>query len=221
MNLKKSCKWLLLSVSATLFSSVTVAASVYTDSNGVVTGASGVIVNGQYYDVIFKDGTCGGFYSCAVPFLFNTAELAVAASEALDSQVFLGAFDSSGYFRTRGCAANSLQSCWVTTMYAYKDRVGRGIVFLNYDDVATSGTGYEDVVSYTTFSAIKDTAIKPAETWAIWSVGKPPVVPVPGAAWLFGSALAGLISIARRRGVPQLSADRLVAKMAEKRCRAD
>lgn len=200
MNLVKSCKWLSLSVSALLCSSLSFAVTLQTDANGVLTGAKGVNVSGQYYDVSFEDGTCGGVYPCAGPFTFNTAALAIAASEALDSQVFTGSYDSSGYAKARGCAESISYNCFLFTMYAYEDYVGaQAAVFINYDDSAPQVSIFEDLVGTTILSAVKSTMGKPAETWAIWSVSTAPVVPIPATAWLFGSGVLGLAGVAGRR----------------------
>ena len=67
------------------------------DGNGELTGAKNVLVNGSLYDVEFKDGTCYALYDLCTnttQFVFNTEASAHAASLALLSQVFVGAYDT-------------------------------------------------------------------------------------------------------------------------------
>jgi hypothetical protein len=92
-------------------------------TSGILTGASGVIVNGQSYDVAFRDGTCIDLFGgCdqASDFVFQTQVDALSAAGALMSSVFLdtslGLFDSVPGI-TRGCEI-SLLACSIRTPYA-------------------------------------------------------------------------------------------------------
>ena len=68
------------------------AAVVYvTDGGGLLTGATGVVVDGVTYDVAFQDGTCVGLFpacDASTVFEFNTEAAALLASQALSNQVF-------------------------------------------------------------------------------------------------------------------------------------
>ena len=69
------------------------------DASGQLTGATGVDVDGTYYDVEFKDGTCIDLYNgCneGSDFTFWTESDARRAAEALLSQVLVDG--SEGYF---------------------------------------------------------------------------------------------------------------------------
>jgi hypothetical protein len=72
------------------------------NGSGILTGATGVVVNGTVYDVEFVDGSCAALFDgcdAATDFDFTTQTDAVAASQALLDQVFVdglqGNFDSS------------------------------------------------------------------------------------------------------------------------------
>jgi hypothetical protein len=76
---------------------------------GILTGATGVSIEGFLYRVDFLDGTCIAVFSgCDTPgdFAFHTAESGQAAAQALLDQVFLdtaqGAFDTNPAL-TNGC----------------------------------------------------------------------------------------------------------------------
>ena len=83
----------ILGASILLLVSVQVSASpiIKVDSNGQLTGATGVNVDGSFYDVEFVDGTCTEVFTrCEQDsFIFKTNVSANLASEALIQQVFL------------------------------------------------------------------------------------------------------------------------------------
>lgn len=67
------------------------------DTNGELTGAKNVLVNGSLYDVEFKEGSCYALFDLCTnttQFVFNTQAQAQAASAALLSQVFVGLYDT-------------------------------------------------------------------------------------------------------------------------------
>jgi len=81
------------------------------DSNGMLTGAKGVTVNGKLYDVTFSDGSCvSDFSGCdaASDFAFQNQADAIDAAFALNNQVFidgpLGNFDTASG-KVFGCVA--------------------------------------------------------------------------------------------------------------------
>ena len=75
------------------------------DHDGILMGATRVMVAGKLFDVEFADGECGGIANlCDTPsnFMFNTSEAARAASQALLDQIFLDIYDEN-YTLTNGC----------------------------------------------------------------------------------------------------------------------
>lgn len=115
----------LCAVSLAILANATAAAAtpVLHVSAGILTGASGVNVNGTLYDVTFSEGTCAAAYDGCnemSDFTFTSEAAARAASMALLSQVLVdgprGNFDSVPSL-TFGCAAN-VQQCSIFTPYA-------------------------------------------------------------------------------------------------------
>ena len=100
------------------------AATLIVDSNGILTGATGVDVGGTLYDVQFVDSTCAvAFGVCEVSsFPFTTQADAVAAAQALLDQVFLdgplGQFDSQAGL-TFGCALAAGSCLSLVPYYAF------------------------------------------------------------------------------------------------------
>lgn len=93
-----------------IYSSAQASVSFNIDSNGVLLGASGVIVNGQSYDVQFTNGSCNSLFSNCDPtqFTFHDSTSANAAAQALLDQVFIDLsstmnFDSNPAL-TNGCS---------------------------------------------------------------------------------------------------------------------
>lgn len=109
MTIKRT---LTIAAAITFGGTVPVHAATLVVSNGILTGATGVTVGGNIFDVDFKDGTCAAVYqTCEYSaFDFKTNEEATSAAQALLDQVFvdgsLGNFDSDPS-RTFGCDANS------------------------------------------------------------------------------------------------------------------
>ncbi len=84
------------------------------DSTGQLLGAFNVRVDGTFFDVTFKDGTCRELFDgCddATDFTFRTESAAIAAGTALLTQVLVngpsGRFDSEP-FRATGCTDSRL-----------------------------------------------------------------------------------------------------------------
>jgi hypothetical protein len=101
-----------------IFTSPSQAALLQIDSNGILTGATGVLVEGAYYDVTFVDGSCINLFSgCneSSDFNFTTQNSAVAAAQAILDQVFIGMYDENPYI-TFGCRINT-GACGVTIPY--------------------------------------------------------------------------------------------------------
>ena len=88
--MKKTLAAVLLGLSLT--SAPAAAATLITDTNGQLTGASGVNVDGTLYDVVFGPGSCAdNFGTCdsTTIFQFATQTAAEAAARALLAQVFI------------------------------------------------------------------------------------------------------------------------------------
>jgi len=187
------------------YSSISIGA-VLDVQNGILMGATGIDVNGVLYDVTFEDGICAELYdNCdensdfpfANPLDSDDGTLGLAANAALLDQVFidssLGSFDSRPEL-TNGCAGTD--GCQVNTpLFLSQGGAGLGILWIfnragsNVDIATGSGAG----------PAAFDTRIgfPDISNYAVWS--KASVVPVPAAAWLFATALIGLVGFSKRR----------------------
>ncbi len=171
--------------------------------NGRITGASGVNVSGDLYDVQFEDITCIEVFSgCNDPisqFAFDTPGTAEAASTALLNEVFLngpsGDFDNSPR-ETMGCVFG-FESCSVLTPYS----LANGLV-VSFR-AANGRFGIEDFVTTLSVPIGSDPRgwLSPGEdtVWAVWSTQPAASVPIPATIWLFGSGLLGLIGIVRKK----------------------
>lgn len=90
------------------------------DSNGILTGATGVDIGGTLYDVSFLDGTCISTQSgCneSTDFAFATLSSALLAGDALLNQVFTGFYDQNPA-STAGCGPNTTDIC-VSLIYYF------------------------------------------------------------------------------------------------------
>ena len=179
--------------------------------NGQLFGAVEVDVDGVLYDVAFRDGTCIEFYDGAdentdFPFTnlsnLNDNSLVVIANQALLDQVFidspLGAFDSTPNL-TNGCL--SPRACDVSTPVLVNANGALGCV-----GVHNSALGYGrdfifagGSVSHRAFDTRPQEPAPEKDhlVLAVWS--ETTSVPIPGAVWLFGSGLAGLIGLRRKK----------------------
>ena len=135
----------------TISAPVAAAVTLQVDANGKLTGATGVIVNGQSYDVNFVDGTCayvfGGCDSTS-DFDFTNNSDAAAAAQALLSQVlnqtFGGINYDTQYGMTAGCATNTYDSCGIvipTTYTTWANGTGAINAALDGNDRVQSGYG--------------------------------------------------------------------------------
>jgi hypothetical protein len=177
-----------------------VGATLVTDIDGKLMGADGIDINGTEYNVDFVEGSCYSLFAPCLAgheFTFNINE-ALDASWALRNQVFeipeWSVYDSTPTM-TNGCEG-AVWSCTIFTAYAAgADNMGSamfengdGLFFFN--NVTTCGNCYK----------ADDTADMAGAVYAVWEEANgPSPVPVPAAAWLFGSGLLGLVGVARRK----------------------
>ncbi|WP_242183518.1 PEPxxWA-CTERM sorting domain-containing protein [Sphingomonas sp. CARO-RG-8B-R24-01] len=154
-------------------------------SSGKLMGATGVTVGGASYDVAFLDGTCSGvFGGCTTGnFSFTTLSSALAAGNALLSQVFLngkaGAFDTHPAL-TAGCT--SAVACNVLIPFAASDGVALVTDTVNmpttsldftFASLIGSKTSTASLASfvYAKFTPSVTTAVPEPATWAMMLAG--------------------------------------------------
>lgn len=164
-------------------------------TSGILTGASGVDVNGTLYDVEFRDGTCVSLFSgcdALSDFTFTTAASAAAASQALLSQVFvdgaLGAFDSTPRL-IQGCADNTGQGfCAVFTPTDF---------LVNNSVAQNSSLEAGDLVRVAFTLSGEDLTIYDTVVYAVWSPRAASVSEPVSAALVLGGLAA--LGVTRRR----------------------
>lgn len=183
---------------AAITCSLTFAASVHAspilqiDDTGILTGATGVMVNDVLYDVQFKDGECGSIASlCDHPssFTFSTSDSAQAASQALLDQVFLGVYDEN-YKLTNGCQQMLALRTGCAVLTAYSNRLTSGphplLVVLAE---AAFNTDFNEIQSWSLLGDDSTRTIWDYATYAVWTQA---TVPEPSPLALL---LAGLLAV--------------------------
>lgn len=132
-----------------------------------LTGATGVVVNGQTYNVSFVDGSCSGLFGgCDAnsDFVFHSRAEANAASRALLDQVLvdgnLGAFDSMPGL-LNGCTSSR---CAVFTAYGLKRSKVQVAAALN------GVRNRSDRISGSQAAARADTSRNASRTYAVWTL---------------------------------------------------
>jgi hypothetical protein len=161
-------------------------------------GAHNVDVLGTLYDVTFADGTCADLFGGCdelSDFAFNTQASATAAGQALLDQVLIdsvaGTFDSDPDL-TNGCSAG-----YDCDVYVPFDLSG-GSLYFGYTSNYSSSYGATDIANCCgQDSANLSTA---TDSVSVWGVFAPAVVPIPSAALLFATGLAGLGLMGWKRG---------------------
>ena len=176
-----------------VFSTSSINAATLNVHNGILIGAKGVIVGGAVYDVTFQDGSCISLFDgCdeASDFFFPDLDAVHEANLALLDQVFIdtpaGLFDSNPGL-TNGCGSSIV--CNGNTPFGEYtpglQTIRIGFVRnrnLEHLDIHTgSGTAIRDA----------DFFVREDLTYVLWS--NP--VPIPGAIWLFVSALIGILGV--------------------------
>ena len=160
-------------------------ATLVIDGNGILTGATGVNVDGSLYDVEFLDGTCASvFNGCdsISDFAFNSLNSANLGAQALLDQVFLGIYDTNP-FLTRGCTDPNL--CYVLIPTQLSSGFALGGMSINQtgsgDGLNTFGGGFSqfDITNITTATWGRFTytgqaqvaAVPEPSTWAMMLLG--------------------------------------------------
>ncbi len=168
------------------------------DGAGFLTGATGVMVNGTAYDVSFQAGSCNSVFNGCDPvedLLFTSAASALAASQALLDQVFLGenivgdpfgpGFFDSHPGLTQGCTAAAFNVCIAQTPYGFSQGTFLLLgIATNYGPV----TGRTDEASLSNIVG-GGTVTSGIQTFAVWSVSPVATVPEPSTVALLGPGL--------------------------------
>lgn len=170
------------------------AATLLTDPSGQLLGAQDVDVDGRLYNVTFIDDSPRDIFADATNFDASNFADASLFADALLNQVLIGVY-SDDQTRTSGCESSNVSRCNILTPYSLNTNTGilESAAAVNW--VATTQPGFDDTVSLDTTSWSYDTSADNRRVYADWQLA---VVPIPAAAWLFGSALLGLAGIARR-----------------------
>lgn len=153
--------------------------------DGQLMGAYDVNVDGALYDVAFVDGSCNSLFNGCSDFLFSTSAQAASASQALLDQVFINEFD------TNPALTNGITSAVVGQIYTpYNAGVSTSYA-------RNSSGGAADFVNSAGLSQFFNSTDSSTSVYAVWSSASE--VPVPAAAWLFGSGVVGLGLFKRKR----------------------
>lgn len=167
-------------------------------TGGILTGAKGVAVGGDLYDVEFKDGTCVDLFNgCdgADDFIFDSASTAGEALAALLVTVFvdsgLGNFDIDPS-KTAGCSDYAV--CRVRMPLAVIT-AGDELQAVRLENWRNNN---EDFVSgaYTIAFGLDSSSVG-ASTWAVWT--RSADVPEPSTLALLALAGVSLLAGGRRR----------------------
>ncbi len=207
MNLKarfaqKMFGWLLLLICSLfllggLFASHATAATLNVDDiSGELLGASNVSVDGQFYDVVFIEGSADSIWGPVFNFAFDTMDSALAASQALLDGVLtdttLGMFDTipdltfgierptQARILTPFSVGSDAGGTWVG--------VGIAMNLVSNDD---------DTLSWTGMYSDHDITTTDYMTYAKWS--ETSAVPIPSALSLLGLGCLSLVGYSRRR----------------------
>lgn len=172
-------------------------AAEYVLSGAELVGATNVKIAGSFYDVEFVDGTCIGLFSGCnenADFDFDDATGDLAAQALLDQVFGAGDLYDTNPEASAGLENTHYGDIWVPTHMRDANHVWAAVVRNYEDDLADSIV--DPATSYVLTSHFMS---NPEATYARFSPAAAPPVPVPAAAWLFGSALLGLAGWARRR----------------------
>lgn len=175
------------------------AAVLQVNSNGILTGATGVNVGGTFYDVTFADGSCNSLFNGCVQseFAFKTVSDGSLAAQALLDQVFIdgpvGQFDSIP--ESLGCTTGT-QLC--ITLIPYSVLPPISVQLTASRNVLGAGNGFNRAEQVRLENFVDTVSINHMN-YAIFQLAAPTAVPEPTSIALFGLALAGLAFNRRRK----------------------
>ena len=160
------------------------------DGTNFLLGATDVLVNGSSYNVSFIDQSCvSAFNGCnnISDFVFQTEPEANMASQALLDQVLTGIYDDAPT-ATKGL--NNINWGAIATPYG----LDSGNVLVSYAFNAPAVSPFDDDVFTGSRSITDDLGGQVFYVYADWQ--NP--VPIPGAVWLLGPGLVGLLGIRKK-----------------------
>ena len=168
--------------------------------DGELRGATGILVGGQLYDVIFDPGSCFDLFSGCDDIgdlVFTTEEAAFSAGQALLDQVFLdgtlGDFDTAPDL-TRGI--NRDEGGVPITPF----EISEGAPGALAAGLENSSQERFDGRTLRAFVGANNTLENTnGQTWAVWSQSQTAVVPAPAAGLLLLTALGGFAALSRRK----------------------
>ena len=168
-------------------------ATLVVDGSGILTGATGVMVNGTPYDVSFQGGSCNAVFNGCDPFmddlLFTSDSEALAASQALLDQVFLGTNPGNidpftpGLFDDhpgliQGCTNGAFRECTALTPYGFSFTTQLLVGFAtNYGSFFDGSTLIDHAVLGSVVSG--GIVTSDVQTFAVWSPSTVTANPVP------------------------------------------
>ena len=184
------------------------------NGSGLLTGATGVMVDGTAYDVRFQGGSCNSVFNGCDPsldFVFTSGASALAASQALLDQVFVGENrgvadgdpSGPGFFDshpglTLGCPQGDFNVCMALTPYSFTSGTSQLLagVATNYGPF----TGRTDEASLETIGG-GGVATSGIQTFAVWSPSAvtPSPVPEPTTIAMLCTGLITMVLPLRRR----------------------
>lgn len=180
------CIKCLLSIMVILFATQTWAATLVYEGDQLM-GVSGVESLGNTWDVSFVDGSYQDVYPAADPtFLGNQADAQIAATALIENLIALNTpLDIKAI---NGCGPGGFPWCDILTVFSFS-----GSTMQAYKSTLASGGWLGGAVPGVTNTSTTEAAERTIATWTVSTV------PIPGAVWLFGSGLVGLIGFARRK----------------------
>ena len=180
-------------------------------SGGQLIGATGIEVNGASYDVAFLDGSCNSLYNGCTGLPFTTSSGALDASQALIDQVLQPqGINFSNSYLINGIDDLTSYSLYVALIMTPVTESG-GLGTVNVRSVQFGYSLQTDLTAgdlpYPFYGKASDQtsstspfSYSPAmvdEVYAVWTPAAVSAVPLPAAAWLFISAIAGLAGAKR------------------------
>ena len=162
------------------------AAVVYNEDETVATGIQGLLVDGVLYDVSFVYGNYDSFWSATEPPTFyggtstDAYNAGLSIDQALNSESPIPLIGPSSVLKSLGYAI------------PYEDCSNSRFVNIFYHQMGAENAGKWGFFSDTFVSKFDSFNYR----WAKFDGGTP--VPIPGAVWLLGSGLIGIVGIRRK-----------------------